>query len=213
MLAITDVSLSLGGRVLLRPFTLSIAPGEVVTLLGPSGSGKSSLLALIGGDLDPAFTAAGCVNLNGANLAGVPLHQRRIGRLFQDDLLFPHMTVAENLLFAMPRATPHRVDAMRASLASVGLADVEKAAPHQLSGGQRARVALVRALLASPRALLLDEPFSRLDAALRTAIRQLTFSHVAASAIPALLVTHDRADAPQGGRVLHITADGEVQHV
>ena len=102
-LVLQTIAITLHGGVLIRPFNLSIAEGEVVTLMGPSGSGKSSLLSLIAGDLAAPFAASGKVILDGIDLDGCPPETRRIGRLFQDDLLFPHLTVAGNLLFGMPR--------------------------------------------------------------------------------------------------------------
>ena len=124
------------------------------------------LLSYIGGDLDPAFTGAGDVLLNGSSLVTLPPEKRRIARLFQDDLLFPHMTVAENLLFAVP-ALPRaeRLAMVETALQRADLAGFGDRPPHTLSGGQRQRVALMRALLAKPAAILLDEPFSKLDAA------------------------------------------------
>jgi putative thiamine transport system ATP-binding protein len=214
MLALKDVSLTLGGGVLLKPFSLEIAAGEIVTLMGPSGSGKSSLLSYIGGDLDQNFRALGDIILNGTSMHGVPPHQRHIGRLFQDDLLFPHMTIGENLLFGVPRLPqPKRIDMMRTGLERAELAGFEDRPPHTLSGGQRARVALMRTLLAKPKAILLDEPFNKLDTKLRASVRDYTFRHIAERKIPALMVTHDIADAPTKGRVLTIAENGEVQDV
>jgi putative thiamine transport system ATP-binding protein len=203
-----------GEKILLHPFSLEIAAGEIVTLMGPSGSGKSSLLSFIGGDLDPNFQATGEIILNGMKLNAVPPYQRHIGRLFQDDLLFPHMTIGENLLFAVPRmAQIERISMMRNALERAELAGFEDRPPHTLSGGQRARVALMRTLLAKPAAILLDEPFNKLDAKLRASVRDYTFAHIAERKIPALMVTHDQADAPAGGRILKITENGEVQDV
>jgi putative thiamine transport system ATP-binding protein len=134
--------------------------------------------------------------------------------LFQDDLLFPHMTVAENLLFAIPKMPrAERLAMMRDALEQAERQGFEDRPPHTLSGGQRARVSLVRTLLARPNAILLDEPFNKLDAKLRASVRDYTFAQIAERKIPALLVTHDRADAPTHGRVLTITENGEVQDV
>jgi putative thiamine transport system ATP-binding protein len=203
-----------GGGVLLKTFSLEIAAGEIVTLMGPSGSGKSSLLSFIGGDLDPNFQATGEIILNGAKLNDVPSHQRHVGRLFQDDLLFPHMTIGENLLFAVPRmAQAERITMMRTALERAELQGFEDRPPHTLSGGQRARVALMRTLLAKPAVILLDEPFNKLDTKLRASVRDYTFRHIAERKIPALMVTHDIADAPLKGRVLTILENGEVQDV
>lgn len=199
-LKLDDVSIRLGGRALIAPFSLSIAAGETVTLMGPSGSGKSTLLSFIAGDLEPPFEASGRLSLDGADLAPLPSERRRIGRLFQDDLLFPHLTVAENLAFGMARG--NRAPRIAAALAEAGLEGLGDRPPHTLSGGQRARVALLRALLAGPRAMLLDEPFNKLDQELRVAFRGFVFGHIAAEGIPCLMVTHDAADVPEKGRVL-----------
>jgi putative thiamine transport system ATP-binding protein len=181
--------------VLLQDLTLNIAAGQVHTLMGESGSGKSSLLAAVCGTLDTAIRFEGSVQLNGLPLDQLPTQARRVGILFQDDLLFPHMTVRENLLFATPRGESMAREArVTQALRDVEMADYPHADPATLSGGQRARVALARAFLAQPQALLLDEPFSRLDAALRLRMRALVFGMVKARNIPALLVTHDAED-------------------
>lgn len=202
-LVLDGVSLRLGGSLLIKPFSLAIAAGEIVTLMGASGTGKSTLLSLIAGDLEPPFTGSGAIILDGARLNGVPPEKRRIGRLFQDDLLFPHLTVGENLLFGLPRGPrAQRLQRMEQALHEAELAGFAERAPETLSGGQRARVSLMRALLAEPKAMLLDEPFGKLDADLRAAMRSFVFSHIAARGIPCLMVTHDRMDAPPDARVL-----------
>ena len=211
-LTLAAVSIGLKGQMLIRPFSLTVADGEIVTLMGPSGSGKTSLLSFIAGDLEPPFTAAGSVVLNGNSLDGLTPEKRKIGRLFQDDLLFPHLTVGENLMFGItPGSRPERLALMRRGLQHIELEDFEQRPPHTLSGGQRARVSLMRALLAEPSAMLLDEPFNKLDANLRASMRVYVFAHLQARAIPCLLVSHDRADAPEGGRVLVISRSGEVR--
>lgn len=214
MLKLRDVSISLKHQVLLKALTLSAGAGEIVTLMGQSGSGKSSLLSYIGGDLNDAFEASGHVMLNGVSLQNMPPEKRGIARLFQDDLLFPHMSVGENLLFAVPRLPQvERVAMMRTALQRAELEGFEDRAPHTLSGGQRQRVALMRALLAKPKAILLDEPFSKLDKAMRQQMRDYVFGHIQMREIPALLVTHDREDAPQGGHIFDISESGELRHV
>jgi putative thiamine transport system ATP-binding protein len=205
------VSIRVGGRVLIEPFDLEVVPGAIVTLMGASGSGKSALLSFIGGDLAAPFAGEGRVLLAGRDITCLAPEVRRVGRLFQDDLLFPHLTVGDNLLFGMARgATEARQARMEAALASSGLAGFALRWPHMLSGGQRSRVALMRALLAEPEAMLLDEPFNRLDAALRQQMRDFVFAHLRQRGMPCLMVTHDSADAPPGGRVLRLE-DGRVQ--
>jgi len=203
-LEIKALTLRLGGRVLVGPLSLTVADGETVTIMGPSGSGKSTLLDAVTGTLAPAFRASGRVLLDGQDLAGLPPERRRVGILFQDPMLFPHLSVGGNLAFGIPRSVPRRERRARveAALEEAGMAGLADRDPATLSGGQAARAALMRVLLAEPRALLLDEPFSRLDATLRERVRGFVVEHVAARALPMLLVTHDPEDAR--GRVVRV---------
>lgn len=182
-----------------------IAPGEILTLMGPSGSGKSTLINAISGFLPKAFTCTGKIKLGGQDISMMTPEKRCVGVLFQDPLLFPHLSVVENVMFALPPGGSKRVRHQRADelLEAVNLLECGKRDPATLSGGQQARVALIRVIAAEPRALLLDEPFSKLDAELRDAVRQLVFAEVRRRNLPALLVTHDKADAKAaGGKIL-----------
>jgi putative thiamine transport system ATP-binding protein len=202
VLRLDGVQLALAGRTLLGPLSANVAPGECLTLMGPSGCGKSSLLAFLAGTLDPVFTARGRVSIGGNAVLGLPPEARRLGILFQDDLLFPHLSVGGNLAFALPADVKPLAERRRRidqALADAGLEGFAGRDPATLSGGQRARVALMRALLARPRALLLDEPFSKLDAPLRAEVRRFVFDHARALALPTVLVTHDEADAQAAG--------------
>lgn len=208
MLSTTPLRLYLEENLLLSLPALQIVPGEVLTLMGPSGCGKSSLLAALAGVLPASgpLRLEGDVTLGARRLTQLPPQARRIGMLFQDDLLFDHLTVAENLMFGMPASVKgHRARQEKAvaALAQVDLTNQADKLPRALSGGQKARVSLLRALLAEPEALLLDEPFSRLDKPLRAAFRALVFAQIKALAIPAMLVTHDEEDAP--GAILQLT--------
>ncbi|BBQ52516.1 ABC transporter ATP-binding protein [Aeromonas veronii] len=208
MLSTTPLHLYLEENLLLSLPALQVAPGEVLTLMGPSGCGKSSLLAALVGVLPASgpLRLEGDVTLGERRLTHLPPQARRIGMLFQDDLLFDHLTVAENLMFGMPASLKgHRARREKAvaTLAQVDLTSQADKLPGALSGGQKARVSLLRALLAEPEALLLDEPFSRLDKPLRAAFRELVFAQIKALAIPAILVTHDEEDAP--GTILQLT--------
>ncbi|MDX2123518.1 MAG: ATP-binding cassette domain-containing protein [Aeromonas hydrophila] len=208
MLSTTPLRLYLEENLLLSLPALQVAPGEVLTLMGPSGCGKSSLLAALAGVLPASgpIRLEGDVTLGARSLTRLPPQVRRIGMLFQDDLLFDHLTVAENLMFGMPASVKgHRARREKAvtALAQVDLTSQADKLPGALSGGQKARVSLLRALLAEPEALLLDEPFSRLDKPLRAAFRELVFAQIKALAIPAMLVTHDEDDAP--GTILQLT--------
>ena len=210
-LLLENISLTIGDVLLVKSFTISIEAGEIVTLMGPSGCGKSSLLAYIAGDLSPPMYGNGHVTLDGTDLIYLPAEQRHVGRLFQDDLLFPHLTVGENLLFGVPRGSlSKRQHLVSEALASAQLEGFEDRDPATLSSGQRARVALFRALMAKPKAMLLDEPFSKLDAELRHSVRNYVFAHLRERQIPTLLVTHDREDAPAGGRVFRISNKGDM---
>ena len=190
----------------------TVLPGQVLVVMGPSGSGKSTLLAAIIGSPPAGFVVSGQIILNGRDVTHLPTAQRRIGILFQDDVLFAHLSVGQNLAFGLPAAAGTR--SQRHALIDQALADADLAGfanrdPATLSGGQRARVALMRTLLAGPQALLLDEPFSKLDLALRDQIRQFVLTRARAKGLPVILVTHDPNDAAAaGGRI--VSPDGST---
>ncbi|NMP80500.1 ATP-binding cassette domain-containing protein [Pseudoalteromonas arctica] len=170
--------------------------GEILTIMGPSGSGKSSLLNWLTGTLPSSFKANGEVWLNDQNIDNTPPHLRHIGVLYQDALLFSHLTVAGNIAFAMPKGNKkQRLEKIEHALEQVGLKDMGNRHPDNLSGGQQARVALLRMLLSEPKAILLDEPFSKLDTQLRVDTRELVFSQIRDHKLPAIMVTHDHSDA------------------
>jgi putative thiamine transport system ATP-binding protein len=206
-LAIRDVAIVLAGKTLVR-FDGQILPGEALTVMGPSGIGKSTLLAFVAGFLAPDFSASGRIVVDGRDVTALPPERRGIGLLFQDALLLPHLSVAGNLLIGLHPAVKGRHarrQAVEAALAEIGLKGFASRDPATLSGGQAARVALMRTLLARPQALVLDEPFSRLDAALRAQIRELVFAETRKHGLPVLLATHDPADAEAaGGRIVEL---------
>lgn len=201
-------------QTLVQGLRLSVPAGEILTLMGPSGSGKSAVLSAIAGTLGQRAEGqvplqfVGRVQLGSRDVTRRPTHQRGIGLVFQDALLFPHMSVAENLLFAVPLGLPkpERQARVHQALQEADLADMGPRDPSTLSGGQRARVALMRALLAEPKALLLDEPFSQLDAPLRAQLRPWVFAHVRERQIPVVLVTHDAQDMAEPARVVTLAA-------
>lgn len=211
-LSLTDVTIRAGGQTLLEAFDLTVAPGEIVTLMGPSGAGKSSLLAWIAGTLPPGIEGRGRLTLDDRRLDHLPPEQRRLGLLLQEPLLFPHMTTAGNLVFAIPRHVQGRKERharAEAALAQVGLEGLGARDPRTLSGGQKSRAALARCLLAEPRALLLDEPFASLDSELRAEIRSFVLDRARATGLPVLLVTHDQGDAQAAaGRVVEPWSQG-----
>ncbi|MGI9399718.1 MAG: ATP-binding cassette domain-containing protein [Rhizobiaceae bacterium] len=198
-LCLENVSIRLEDRILID-INQKIQPGDVLTVMGLSGSGKSTLLAYIAGFLDPVFQASGRIMLGGGDITGKPAEHRQVGLLFQDPLLFPHMSVGQNLLFAVRAGDQDkRQGKVNDALEQAGLADMQDRDPATLSGGQKARAALMRVLLSEPRALLLDEPFSRLDADRRSRIREFVFAEARRRRLPVLLVTHDQEDAEQAG--------------
>lgn len=208
MLELQQVEITLGATALFPPLNITVCDAEIVTVMGPSGCGKSTLLALISGALSGEFSYSGSVKLNGVDVLSEPMEKRQIGILFQDDLLFPHMNVAENLMFALPQEVKgeKRIEAMKKALADAELSGFEKRDITTLSGGQRARVSLLRTLLARPKAVLLDEPFSKLDETLRGNFRIFVREQVRQMNIPALLVTHDDADI-LGKQLVHLKGE------
>lgn len=171
--------------------------GDVLTIMGPSGVGKSTLLSAITGNLSSHFSLHGEIWLNSRNITSLPSEKRRIGILFQDDLLFPHFSVGTNLAFGLPPgpSKKERKDIISNALIEIGLKGYENRDPSTLSGGQKARVALMRMLLSQPSALLLDEAFSGLDTSLRDQMRSLVFGRAKELELPVIMVTHDIQDA------------------
>ena len=205
-LELEKVSILKLGSTIFDPVNLVIKPGEITTVMGPSGCGKSTLLSAVSGSLGRAFTLNGSIRLYGRELLNQPMEERNIGILFQDDLLFPHMDIGSNLAFAIKEKTSRaqRNRIINKALKTAGLKGFEKRDPSSLSGGQKARISLLRSLLAEPAALLLDEPFSTLDQILKAKIRPFVFSQIRRMNIPALLVTHDPLDCPEGGMILNL---------
>ncbi len=189
-----------GNRPLLE-LDLTVPPATILSVMGPSGVGKSTLLAAITGQMSADFSLEGEILLNGRDLCPLPPQARRVGILFQDHLLFPHLSVGANLAFGLASQVRGRARRARIedALAEIGLEGFHDRDPETLSGGQKARVALMRMLLSEPDLLLLDEPFSRLDATLRDQMRDLVFTFARDRALPVLMVTHDAADAEAAG--------------
>ncbi|WP_259781989.1 ATP-binding cassette domain-containing protein [Aestuariispira ectoiniformans] len=206
-LILRNISIELRGHPLFEPIDLTVNPGQAVTIMGPSGSGKSTLLAYLCGSLGTDFTASGQVALGAKDLTTLPPERRHLGILFQDDLLFPHLSVADNLAFGLPPGLnkADREARIATAMTEAGLQGFGDRDPATLSGGQRARISCLRTLLSEPGALLLDEPFSKLDAALRDRFRRFVFDQ--ARDLPVILVTHDPGDAEAaGGPVLTLQA-------
>ena len=207
-LILDEVSLTVDGKALFEPLCIMVEPGTITSIIGPSGAGKSSLLKFLCGILPAEVSASGSVRIGDDDLTSLVPQHRGLGLLFQDPLLFPHLDVAGNLLFGLRTRAPRRERRrqVEAALRSVGLEGFGDRDPATLSGGQQARVALLRVLLAEPRALLLDEPFSSLDEANRHRVRDLVFAEAVRRELPTVLVTHDRDDvAAAGGAVVELT--------
>lgn len=205
-LILENFAVSLNGRTL-GSLTANVAAGEVLAVMGPSGVGKSSLLLGLAGLIEPPFAVEGRATLSGRDLSAQKPHARRLGLMFQDPLLFPHLDVIGNVMFAVPErdgggariTRAARRDKALAHLSRVALADLAARDPTTLSGGQRSRVALARTLAAEPLALLLDEPFAALDQALRASVRAMVFALAKEDGLPVILVSHDPADAAAAG--------------
>lgn len=197
-LRVTGAALAYGDTELVRDVNLSAAPGELLALLGPSGSGKTSLLRAIAGFLP---LAAGEIRFDGVRVNELPVEERQLGMVFQEHRLFPALTVYRNLEVCLTGTVTARVTAAEAAariaelLPALGLTGLEARFPAELSGGQQRRVALARALLVRPRLLLLDEPFTGLDAGLRRDLVDLVREAQRARRLTTVFVTHDEEDA------------------
>ena len=194
-LEVVDVTVRYDGRTVLDHRSLTVAPGDVVALLGPSGSGKSTMLRVVAGLLVPE---AGRVLVDGRDVTTTPPHHRGVGMVFQDDVLFPHLDVAANVAYGLrARRTPRAATVARVGelLAMVGMAGFEHRAVTTLSGGEAQRVALARALAPRPRVLLLDEPFGALDRELHDRLVVEVRALLKEVGITAVHVTHDHDEA------------------
>jgi ABC-type Fe3+/spermidine/putrescine transport system ATPase subunit len=210
MLKLDQISVQ-AGAFTLEPMDMEIASGECHALLGPSGAGKSTVLELIVGFRE---LKSGEIHLNGKNLAQTPVERRNIGYLPQHLALFPHLTVKENILYGIRcRRKPDKGDLARiASLTeAMGLTELENRKPTHLSGGERQRVALARALAPAPEMLILDEPFSALNEALRRELWILVKELQNGYGVDTLMVTHDLEEAFFFGEKVHILIDGCLQ--
>ncbi len=192
-----------------------VAPGEIISILGPSGCGKTTLLRLIAGFEAPengVIRIGGKVATDADNGIFTKPAQRRVGFVFQDDALFPHLNVIQNVMFGLNgRSKQKRRERAMAVLDLVGMRVFAERAPHQLSGGQQQRVALARALAPEPQIVLLDEPFSSLDAALRTTTRDEIRRILRSTGTTALLVTHDQDEAMSFGDRLVLMRAGSIE--
>ena len=199
-----------GGTVVLDRLDLDVYEGEFFALLGRSGSGKTTVLRLLAGFDQPD---SGTIEIAGRSVAGpgafVPPEKRRIGMVFQEYALFPHLTVAQNVGYGL-RGEPSRAERVAEVLDLVGLGGLEERAPGELSGGQQQRVALARALAPRPDVVLLDEPFSNLDAGLRVRLRDELHEILREAGTTAVFVTHDQEEALSLADRVAVLQDGRI---
>jgi iron(III) transport system ATP-binding protein len=204
-----------GGVAAVDGVDLSVPAGCRTAIVGPSGSGKTTLLRIIAGFEVPD---TGCVELDGRVLAdgihAIPAHRRNIGIVAQDGALFPHLSIADNIGFGLRRNEPGRAERIADLMSMVGLdAEMLRRKPDELSGGQQQRVALARALARKPKLMLLDEPFSALDTALRASTRKAVVDLLSAAKITTMLVTHDQAEALSFADQVAVMREGKLLQV
>lgn len=204
VLALEQFQVYLDGRPLTSALNTRVEGGQILTLMGPSGCGKSSLLLAMAGYAHAPLSTQGKVLIDNEDVTVLPAYQRKIGLLFQDDLLFPHLNVTQNLLFALPEriGKEEQHQQVTQALGKIDMAEFSSRYPDELSGGQRARISLLRTLLSRPLAVALDEPFSKLDKSLRQQFRQWVFGELQQANIATLLVTHDEDDVPPNGQII-----------
>jgi iron(III) transport system ATP-binding protein len=205
---------SFGDFTAVSDVSFSVAQGEILALVGPSGCGKTTTLRLIAGFEEPD---AGRIRI-GEQLAAdgrslIPPERRRVGMVFQDYAIFPHLSVADNVAFGLDGRAKTQQTRVEEMLTFVGLAGLGERMPHALSGGQQQRVALARALAPEPVVLLMDEPFSNLDAALRASVRAEVRQLLSAGGVTAIFVTHDQEEALFMGDQVAVMADGRLLQI
>ena len=209
-LLLTDINVELGKKHILKNVSLEVKTGQLISLLGSSGCGKSTLLKTVAGIIEPS---SGDVIIDGKSVLGVPVHRRGAVIVFQDLRLFPHMTVAENVEFALKMSGMKKQqyrEIAREQLAKVRLEGLEDRRISQISGGQMQRVALARAFAVRPSVMLLDEPFSSLDEELRLEMGNLLLELQRESELTTVLVTHDTKEARRLSDAIAYMKDGEI---
>ena len=209
-LFLTDINVELGKKHILKNVSLEVRTGQLISLLGSSGCGKSTLLKTVAGIIEPS---SGDVLIDGKSVLGIPVHRRGAVIVFQDLRLFPHMTVAENVEFALKMSGMKKQqyrEIAREQLEKVRLEGLEDRRISQISGGQMQRVALARAFAVRPSVMLLDEPFSSLDEELRLEMGNLLLELQRESELTTVLVTHDTQEARRLSDAIAYMKDGEI---
>ena len=199
MLELINISLKWNSpkeKPFIKNLNLKINNGNILCVFGKSGVGKSSLINIIAGTTEDNLLFEGEIILDGKVLNNIPIEKRKIGLLLQEGALFPHLTVEQNIYFGMNRKlkSKEKLNVINENLKNANMEGFQNRYPHTLSGGQKARIACLRAILSEPKALLLDEPFSSLDPEHRNTFRKFVIDKVKESKIPCLLVTHDETD-------------------
>ncbi len=199
MLELINISLKWNSpkeKLFIKNLNLKINNGNILCVFGKSGVGKSSLINLIAGTTEDNLSFEGEIILNGKILNDIPIEKRKIGLLLQESTLFPHLTVEQNIYFGMNRKlkSKDKLFLIDENLKQANMEGFQKRYPHTLSGGQKARIACLRAVMSEPELLLLDEPFSSLDPKHRNTFRNFVINKVKESKIPCLIVTHDKTD-------------------
>lgn len=214
-LSFDNVDVRLGGRTVLDRFSLALTPGEIVCLLGESGSGKSTILRAAAG-IQPI--QSGAIRINDRIVSGQGVHlapdRRGVGLMFQDFALFPHLTLLGNVMFGLkPLGRTAALLQARQALRRVGLGDREADYPHMLSGGQQQRLALARSIAPRPGILMLDEPFSSLDARMRESVRNETLAVLRETHATTIIVTHDPEEAMLLGDRVALLRQGRLAQI
>ena len=212
-LELRNLRKNFGASAVVQDFSLGVDKGEFVTFLGPSGCGKTTILRMIAGFETPT---AGSISFDGTDVTATPASQRRVGMVFQSYALFPNMTVAGNIAFGL-KIAKRPADEIKARVAQmlslIKLPQIADRYPYQLSGGQQQRVALARALAPQPRALLLDEPLSALDAKIRVSLREEIRALQQRLGITTVFVTHDQEEALSISDRIVVMSEGRAEQV
>ncbi|MCJ8314438.1 MAG: ATP-binding cassette domain-containing protein [Saccharospirillaceae bacterium] len=198
MLEFKEFQLFINEVAIFEPISMTIS-NEIVSIMGPSGCGKSSLFMAVLGGLNEEFSYQGDIEINGESIMQRSTAQRHIGMMMQDDLLFPHMNVMQNLLFACPEKMKkiEKLDLINRYLIKTDMYEFKDSKVQSLSGGQKSRISALRAVLCQPEIVLLDEPFAKLDQSLKQKFRPWLFDLLLEKNIPVLMVTHDLNDCHQ----------------
>lgn len=210
MLALTDITLHYEGRTILDNASLNVARGEIVSLVGPSGSGKTTLLRVIAGLEQPS---QGKVVIDGKLMTGIPTHKRDVGLVFQDNQLFPHLCVFDNIAYSLRIKRVSKalqVEKVNEMLELIGMKDLARRDVGNLSGGEAKRIAVARALVANPQVLLLDEPLTGLDAEIHDRLLDDMGALLRARGTTVVHVTHDHFEATRlSDRVVDVRTLGQ----